>query len=252
MVYNYCIFQRGGEDVRVVFCDDEAEPRKAVRDLVYDYFIENNIENFEFAEYSSSEELLENESKVDMAFLDVEMSSISGTQAGAVLKERNPKAIVFIITGYEDYLDETMRYRLFRFYNKPVDRKRLFRGLKDAINQYNNENFTFTIEHKEGVELVDATEIVLVRSSGRKTMIRTTKKEYVSDKGINHWAQVLDHPFFYRSHRSCIISFRYVRSIERTSILLKAGKEYFEAYLTADKFTEIKRRYLLYRGDNLI
>ncbi len=238
--------------MRVVFCDDEPEALQAVRDLVVDYFTENKIEDFEYAQYSSSEELLASENKVDMAFLDVEMSGISGTQAGAVLKERNPKAIVFIITGYEDYLDETMRYKLFRFYNKPVDRQRLFRGLKDAVNQYRRESFTFTIEHKEGVDVVDATEIVLVRSSGRKTVITTTFKEFVSEKGINYWEKVLDHPFFYRSHRSCIISFRYVRSIEKTEVILKAGKEYYDAYLSADKFSDIKRRYLFYRGDNLI
>lgn len=237
--------------MRVVFCDDDPDDLKAVRDLVSDYFTETGIKDYEFAQYDNSEELLEQETKVDMAFLDVEMSGISGTQAGAVLKERNPKAIVFIITGYEDYLDETMRYRLFRFYNKPVERRRLFRGLKDAINQYKNESFTFTIDHKDGVDVVDATEIVLVRTSGRKTVIVTTGREYVSDKGINHWVKVLEHPFFYRSHRSCIISFRYVRSIEKDSILLRVGKEYYEAYLSTEKFTDIKRRYLFYRGDNL-
>lgn len=237
--------------MRVVFCDDSPDDLKTIRDLVSDYFLETQMEDYEFAEYTSSEELLKHETKVDMAFLDVEMSGISGTEAGAVLKERNPKAIVFIITGYEDYLDETMRYKLFRFYNKPVERRRLFRGLKDAVNQYKNESFTFTIEHRDGVEVVDATEIVCARSSGRKTLIRTLNNEYISDKGINHWEKVLDHPFFYRSHRSCILNFRYVRSIEKTSVLLKAGKEYYEAYLSADKFSDIKRRYLFYRGDNL-
>ena len=53
-----------------------------------------------------------------------------------VLKERNKNIIIFVVTSYSEYLDEAMRFHVFRYLSKPLEKQRLFRNLKDACLLY--------------------------------------------------------------------------------------------------------------------
>lgn len=64
----------------------------------------------DYAFYSTGDALVRDEPRADIAFLDVEMPGVSGIQAGAKLKEKNPRVKIFIVTAYPDYLDEAMRF----------------------------------------------------------------------------------------------------------------------------------------------
>ena len=47
-----------------------------------------------------------------------------------------------------------MRFQVFRYLSKPIDKNRLFRNLKDAVYQYNMESREFPIVTNEGVLFV--------------------------------------------------------------------------------------------------
>ena len=114
----------------------------------------------EFACYHSGDSLLETESRADIAFLDVEMPGVSGIHVGKKLKELNPNIKIFIVTSYPDYLDEAMRFQVFRYLSKPIDKNRLFRNLKDAIYQYNMESKEYPITTCDGIFVRRAEEII--------------------------------------------------------------------------------------------
>ena len=55
-------------------------------------------------------------------------------------EKRNPDIIIFIVTSFLEYLDEAMRFHVFRYLTKPIDKQRLFRNLKDALQLYLSDN----------------------------------------------------------------------------------------------------------------
>ena len=65
----------------------------------------------EYAVYETGDLLIQQEDRVDIAFLDVEMPVVSGIHIVAKLKEKNPKVKIFIVTADPDYLDEAMRFQ---------------------------------------------------------------------------------------------------------------------------------------------
>lgn len=200
----------------------------------------------EFASYTSGEELLKSESRADIAFLAVEMPSISGICVGARLKELNPHIKIFIVTSYPDYLDEAMRFQVFRYLSKPIDKNRLFRNLKDAIYQYNMESKEFPISTAEGLFIRRAEEIIFVELISRKVIIHTTDGDYLSTDSFSYWLQALTLPCFYMTHRSFIVNMRFVTAIEKDRVQLKYNELTFCAYLTRRKYTDFKKTYLLY------
>ena len=111
--------------MRILFCDDNPTLTTTLHSYVSEYY--RNIGGLEpeYASYLSGDELLENEMSADIAFLDVDMPGVSGIHVGAKLKERNPYIKIFIVTSHPDYLDEAMRFQVFRYLSKPIDKSRL-------------------------------------------------------------------------------------------------------------------------------
>ena len=233
--------------MRIIFCDDNAMILEQLQLYVSEYFAQLGGKMPEFACYHSGDALLEAELRADIAFLDVEMPGVSGIHVGARLKELNPNIKIFIVTSYPDYLDEAMRFQVFRYLSKPIDKERLFRNLKDAVYQYNMESREFPIVTNDGVFVRRAEEIVCVEASQRKVLIYTTDGVLQSTQSMEHWRQTLTLPCFCMTHRSYIVNMRFVSSIGKDRVLLKYRGHEQCAYLTRRKYTSFKDTYLMYR-----
>ena len=232
--------------MRIVFCDDEPLILARLQKYVQEFFRSLGGTQPEFAAYESGDLLIQNETRVDIAFLDVEMPGVSGIHIGAKLKERNLQIKIFIVTAYPDYLDEAMRFQVFRYLSKPIDKNRLFRNLKDAVYAYNIESHEYPISTNDGIFIRRAEEIVCVETVQRKVLVHTVDGQFLSNKNIEYWRQTLNLPCFYSTHRSFVINMRFVYSINKDTIILKySGKEKV-AFLSRRKYAQFKDTYLLY------
>lgn len=232
--------------MRIVFCDDDHMILLQLQKLVQNFFSTLGGTQPEFAAYDSGDLLIQNETRVDIAFLDVEMPGISGIHIGVKLKERNPQVKIIIVTAYPDYLDEAMRFQVFRYLSKPIDKTRLFRNLKDAVYAYNMESREYPITTSEGIFIRRAEEIVCVETTERKVTVHTTDEQFVSSKTIDYWRQTLDLPCFYSTHRSYIINMRYVFNIYKDTVVLKYADREKTVFLSRRKYSQFKDAYLMY------
>ena len=232
--------------MRILFCDDNPAIIKTLKNYVLEYFKNCGRVEPEFAAYDSGDRLLENERKADIAFLDVEMPGISGIYVGAKLKEYNPYVKIFIVTSHPDYLDEAMRYQVFRYLSKPIDKGRLFRNLKDALYQYAMDTREYTILSDKGLSVKRADEIMCVEARRRKCIIYTTSEILVSTETMDYWKQTLLLPCFHSPHRGYIINMRFVAEVRKDTILLRCNEKEIVTYLSRRKFTEFKDTFLLY------
>lgn len=232
--------------MRILFCDDEAEIVQMLQRYVSEYFSQHAIPCPEYAAYTSGDALIQAEGRADIAFLDVEMPGLNGIQVGTMLKENNPNIKIFVVTAYPDYLDEAMKFQVFRYLSKPIDKERLFRNLKDALYQYNMESCEYPVETESGVYVVRAEDILCVEATMRKVVIHTTAGDFPSTKHMSYWQETLTLPCFQQTHRSFIVNMRFVSAIEKDRVLLRHGTSSMYAYLTRRKYTEFKQTYLMY------
>ncbi len=233
-----------GDKMRIVLCDDDKAFIQQLDKMLQEYFQEIHTKCPEIACFYSGEALLADTGAKDIVFLDIEMNGIDGICIGSALKKENPDSIIFIITSYAEYLDEAMRFHVFRYLSKPLDRQRLFRNLKDAISIYMASTVKIAIETKEGVHTVLASKIIFVEAQGRKVIIHTVDRDYLSVQNIHYWTETLHENCFYQTHRSFIVNMEYVDDFDRTVVSL--CKNRFQAYLTRRKYNDFKAAYLLY------
>lgn len=232
--------------MRIVFCDDDPLILQQLQVYVKEFFTGLGGPAPKYAVCRSGDELIRQGGQFDIAFLDVEMPGASGIHAGAKLKEKNPRIKIFIVTAYPDYLDEAMRFQVFRYLSKPIDKTRLFRNLKDAIYAYNIETCEFPIETSTGISVRRSEEIICVETTNRKTIVHTTDGDLVSNKNMEYWRKALSLPCFYSTHRSYIINMRFIYSVGKDSVILKNGEQQMGAFLSRRKFAHFKNTYLVY------
>ncbi len=230
--------------MRIAVCDDDPLFTEQLTGYTKEFFKRDQFNCPEILVFDSGEALLNDTRQKDIVFLDVEMPGLSGISVGNELKRANKNIIIIIITAYAEYLDEAMRFQVFRYLSKPLDKQRLFRSLKDALQVYSRTTRKLPVETKKGVFTVSASDIILVEAVSKKNIVHTVSSDYESVKTMAQWNKLLPSNLFFQTHRSFIVNFMHVSDFDHSLIHLYGNQ--FSAYLTRRKYTEFKTAYLLY------
>lgn len=230
--------------MRILICDDDSNITDSLSHIITTYFKNKKIKCPELTVYNNGESLLADAGSKDIVFLDVEMPGFDGIYVGNELKKQNESVIIFMVTSYIEYLDAAMRFHVFRYLSKPIDKQRLWHNLDDALELYSSYNQKIAIETKSGVATVSTDDIICVIAKGRKVTVHTTTADYESTQTIQFWTDSLPDCSFFQSHRSYIVNMAKVTSFDHELIYLCDGE--FSAFLTRRKYSAFKNAYLLY------
>lgn len=230
--------------MRICICDDDSLSIGQLQKYIQAYFDNARIKCPKIACFRDGASLLADRDAIDLLFLDIEMPGMNGIYVGNELKKRNGNTIIFIVTSYAEYLDDAMRFHVFRYLSKPLDKQRFFRNMKDAVDLYHNITQKISIETKQGVHTLPASSIVTVEAQGRKVIVHTLFRDFESVRNMQYWEDALFKNRFIRTHRSFIVNFEHITAFDHSMISLGNGK--FHAYLTRRKYASFKEAYLLY------
>ena len=132
------MISNGVYKMRILICDDDLLIVEKLQKYLKSYFSHLHLRCPEIVCFSDGESLLADPGDKDILFLDIEMPGLDGIYVGNELKKKDKDIIIFIITSYSEYLDEAMLFHVFRYLSKPIDRQRLFRNLKNALDLYHS------------------------------------------------------------------------------------------------------------------
>lgn len=230
--------------MRILICDDDHMIAEQIEHYVQSYFNSVHLKCPEIAIFTDGASLLADQGEKDILFLDIEMPGMDGIYVGNELKKRDSRTIIFVVTSYSEYLDDAMRFHVFRYLSKPLDKQRFYRNMKDAIDLYNTASAKVAVETKQGVHTIPVTSIVMVEAVGRKVTIYTTHGSYESVHNLQYWLEELPPNIFFQTHRSFIVNFEHITDFDHMLIHLDdIGKT---AYLTKRKYSAFKEAYFLY------
>lgn len=232
--------------MRILICDDDELFSNELNKFMNEFYKQIRVKCPEIVVFNSGEALLADTGEKDIVFLDVEMKGSDGIYVGNELKRKNENVIIFIVTAYPQYLDDAMRFHVFRYLSKPLDKQRLFRNLKEAIQIYNSSNEKIAIETKNEIYTINLSDIIFVEAQGRKITVHTVSSDFETVHNLKYWIEHLNGKGFYQTHKSYIVNLKYVNNFSHSLINLYNNK--YQAYLTKRRYTEFKNTYLLYLG----
>lgn len=114
--------------MRIIAADDEALALKSLEKAIRAAKPEEEILSFQ-----EPEEVLEyaGEHPVDVAFLDVEMGTMTGIEIAKQLKIWYPKINIIFVTGYDKYMAQAIELRMSGYVTKPATREKILIELED-------------------------------------------------------------------------------------------------------------------------
>lgn len=234
--------------MRIIICDDNEAIREQLKRYINNYFEIVRYFDYQIDEFVSGDELLKDNGPLDIIFLDIEMPGIDGIVTGNRIRLINPKSIIIIVTSFWEYLDEAMKFSVFRYLSKPIDKHRLYRNLEDALETYIHTHSHILIDTDWGCIRLDTDSIIMIETGYRNIKITTIDNVYEVSESLSEFMQKIDFPCFYQCHRSFIINLGYVTNITKDTVFLYDGK--YQAYLSRRKYAECKSKLMLYLEKN--
>lgn len=210
--------------MKILICDDEKSIADNIKELVSQHLKKKNIEA-EIDVFYSTAEITKKETQYNMAFLDVQIDELDGTEVAKILRRNNPHIILFIITAFDRYLDSAMDINVFRFITKPIEKSRLENSIDKALKMIDNSTIEIILKNSKEIAVVSTEDIMCIEIEGRKTTVISTRGIFDSSESIKDWRKKLSASFFYSPHNSYIINLKFVTGFSKNQIKI------------ADKFT---------------
>lgn len=173
----------------------------------------------------------------------------------------NPKVKIIFATAHTEYMSEAFELYAFDYLVKPFDLERVKRTLGRIVEQMlpkecEPEEKLLSVPHrqdkllvkgKESMSFIHIPDIILIQRENNATVIYTAKESYVTSVSMAELEKKLDPEQFLRSHKSYIINLSCISRIEpygRWTYIVHFQGRKEDALLTAEKFEEIKRRFV--------
>ncbi len=232
--------------MKIVVCDDEQIYLNDIETHINQYLTEHSL-FADICKYLGSNDLINHIAYFDIAFLDIEMNGENGLQLGKRLREINPDIILIYITAHNNYLDDALDLGSIRFFDKPINSQRFYKGFEAAINKLNDSNIRYYVSNdSNGVLSLKASDIIYIEIKGRKTKVVTKDKPYYSKKSIKDWKSELAKSFFVSPHKSFIINTNYITQFQRDHVIL--DEKYYVPIAHSNR-TEFKKNFMMSVGD---
>ena len=206
--------------MKILICDDEQQYVDELK-IHIENFMQSRVADFTIDTANNPQAVADSNEIYQLAFLDIQMNELNGISLAKNLKERNNKIVIFFVTSYNDYQDEAMDLRAFRFFEKPLNADRLYSGLEKAMEYIDESYVDFYVwtdnEHKQ--ILVD--DVIYVERGNRQVTLVTTQGNFTTRETFDEWCAILQNSFFYRVHKSFIVNLHYVTGYKYSELFVQ-------------------------------
>lgn len=206
---------------RIAICDDEAEARRYVAELVRRW-AEQGEHDVTLREYPSAEGLLfGDEAGYDILLLDIEMGGMNGVDLARSIRGRDAVAEIIFVTGYSDYIAEGYDVAALQYLMKPVSWAKLSATLDRALERLHRNERSLCLETAGGMVRTPLYSIKYIDVQRNYATVHTNE-EITVRRTLSQLAGELDERFF-RLGRSAVINLYAVRKVTKTDVYLEDG-----------------------------
>lgn len=216
--------------MKILICDDEQQYLDSLKFHVQEY-MQNRFINCSITVATSSKEIMSNNTRYDLAFLDIQMEGTDGIALAKELKRRNSKTALFFVTNYDEYQDDAMDLQAFRYFSKPFDVGRLYSGLDKAMEYIDGSYVDIFLYGDNAQQRIIIDDIMYITRINRKVIVKTIYQSIPVREGFDELCEKMPQLFFYQVHKSYFVNLHYVKKYS-----------YLELYLSDDTRIPITTR----------
>lgn len=207
--------------MKILICDDEEQYLEQLTAHVQEY-MRNRYIACSIVCVKDPATIMNENNVFDLAFLDIQMPT-DGLTLAKELKRRNNKVAIFFVTNYNEYQDDAMDLRAFRYFEKPYNVQRLYSGLDKAMEYIDGAYVDLYVFDDGAQKRVVVDNIMYVTRENRRVLMITNDKTIQTRESFDEWCEKLPASFFYQVHKSFFVNLHYVERYSYTELILKDG-----------------------------
>lgn len=223
MCRNSDILREMGKVLRIALCDDDKQFLDKLEKSVIKYFTAEKLKQPEIVKYSSGEEMVRDDGEYDIVFMDIEMGKLSGLKTIKSIKKRNRYAIYMIISSFDEYLDEAMGVRVFRYMTKPINEQRLIRNMRDALRALAMASKKICIETDNGNEYMEEADITMFEVLDGRVVVHTVRGHIDAKGKIQDYISRVNPARFFETARGYLVNLEHVSADNDSFVTLDNG-----------------------------
>lgn len=233
--------------MQISVCDDE----KVIRDMFVEK-IRGLYPKADLLLYQSGEELLMSAAEPDILLLDIQMPGKNGMETAKELRAKNKRAIIIFVTALEEFVFQAFDVGAFHYLVKPFDDVKFAEVLHNAVKQFEDR------KKLDDTGRTGELPSLLVTAGGQHITVRPEDIVYAEvydrkvilhtmDSDIEYYGKMKEleekaGDGFYRTHRSFLVNFRFIRKYDATAVWLERGR----ALMAKQNYAGFVRQYLRY------
>lgn len=233
--------------MRIAVCDDEKEIRDMFAEKIGKLYPKGDL-----SLYQSGEELLLSDQEPDILLLDIQMPGKNGMETAMEMRRKNKKMILIFVTALDDFVFQAFDAGAFHYLVKPFDDGKFAEVLQNAVRQLEDRermSDNGSTRDKPGLVIttggehvtVNISDIVYAEVFDRKIILHTM------DADIEYYGKMKEleekaGDEFYRTHRSFLVNFGYIRKYDAEVIYLEKG----QALVARQNYRGFVKSYLRY------
>lgn len=256
------------EAIRVVIADDEPGMRMIMRKMI------EKAEGFTLCgEADNGPDLLKlvEQYKPQVCFLDVEMPGMTGLECAKAIQDTDPRTILVFATAHDDYMAQAFEVYAFDYMVKPFKVERVMKTLErirqvvggraqsqseetgkleehlKTIPTRGASSGRIMLHHKEGVNFINQSDILLVQRENRSTVLYATGgRRFETSEALGDVEARLDPKIFFRCHKSYIINLNVIDNITpygRWTYVVHLVGTTQDALITHEKYEELEKMF---------
>ena len=209
---------------KIAICDDDAEQRAYISDLVT-LWAKKNRHLTEIKIYAEAKAFLfdwAEEKDFDILLLDIEMPQVNGIDLAKAVRHENSMVQIVFITGFYEYFSDGFDVSALHYLIKPADTAKLYPVLDKAVNNLMYRQRSVLLSTAEGDIKVSLADILYIESENVYVVIHTVHGNYRTRMALGKFSEQLDETFF-KVHRSFVVGLKYIKKITRNDITMING-----------------------------
>lgn len=182
--------------------------------------------------FESAEKFLfyhEDASNIDVVFMDIQMSGISGVELARKLRENNQDTAIIFTTGIDDYIEEGYELEAMHYLMKPVSEEKVKFCLDKVASKNKKKECYVVLNGEEDTFRTAISKIWWVSAMGHKVILGIENMdgsiETITAKNSmgELEKELLQGGMFQKTHRSYIVNLMFVKSITKTDVIMDNG-----------------------------
>ena len=208
----------------VGICDDNPEQVKLLKQYVESHQSKNEYEIITSSNPVEFWELVK-KTRLQIAFLDINMDSMDGINLGDKIKALYKEAVIVYVTAHEKYALEAFRVRAFHYLLKPLKKEKFTQALDEVSDFIRNKNMekpvkTFTIKTNKKIISLDYSDIYYFEKIHHKIKIHLSNRDICYYDNFTNLVNELESDNFIRCHQGYIANVDMIRGFHSKTLFL--------------------------------